>query len=202
MPRSLNFTVDGNNFNCELEKIDRNKLYGWVDRIAYDRDGKECYLGAISSDGMHMFGRSSFEQGYLDGRGTWLNASELKLVDADDQELSKVESSFIQEIDLTETVPIDTYLNYVIKSVYLLHADPALLARVKSNEELYSFPFNYYASHSPDAAFLLESDGALFMAIGQHCGFQYLEMQNIEEVVLEEDDEEEDGDGEIDFSMF
>ena len=88
------------------------------------------------------------------------------------------------------------------KSLYLLEADAALLERVKTSTDIFCFPFNDYTSHWPDAAFLLESDGHLFMAIGEHCGLQYLEMQNLEDRVLEDHADDEDGDDEIDFSMF
>lgn len=200
MARSLHFSLAGESFACEFAKLDRNKLYGWVERKAYDKNGKECYFGSISSDGTHIFGRQSFEQGYLDNQGQWLSSADLKLVDADNQELPKFESTLKSEINLLETVPVDTYLNYVAKSVYELDASPSLLAAVQAQDEIFTFPFNYYASHEPDAAFLIESEGTVFMVIGQHCGFEFLSMQNIEAPVLDDSDEEDDGD--IDFSMF
>lgn len=203
MARSLKFALGDQYFNCDLQKVDRNKLYGWVDTVAVDKDGKECHIGSISSDGMHIFSKGSFEQGYLDVSGHWLERDALGVVDADNQLLEKKESSFNSDIPLSDTVSVDTYLAHVIKSVYQLETDAALLEHVKKSAEIFCFPFNYYASHNPDTAFLIENDGNLFMTIGQHCGFEFIEMQNIESPLLEDDEDEEESDeDDIDFSMF
>lgn len=204
MARSLTFNMGSNAFQCGMEKVDRNKLYGWIDTVAYDKDGQECSLGSISNDGMHVFSRGCFEQGYVDMRGQWIDKDQMQMLDADNQLVAKNESSFNQSISLTDTVPVDTYLSHVIKSVYQLEADKALLDAVKKSEEIFCFPFNYYASYQPDTAFLIESEGNLFMTIGQHTGFDFIEMQHIDNSVLEddEDDEESSDEDEIDFSMF
>lgn len=203
MARSLKFALGVEQFVCELQKVDRNKLYGWVDTVAVDINGKECHTGSISNDGMHIFSRGSFEQGYLNNAGVWLERDCVQVVDADNQVLEKVESSFNGEIPLMDTVPVDTYLAQVIKSVYQLDADTQLLEQVKACSEIYCFPFNYYASHNPDTAFLIENEGNLFMTIGQHSGFEFIEMQNIDSTLLEDDDDEEESDeDDIDFSMF
>lgn len=204
MARSLTFNMGDQAFQCGMEKVDRNKLYGWVDTVAYDKDGQACSLGSISSDGMHLFSKGCFEQGYLDSNGRWIDKDQIQMLDADNQPVVKQESSFNQSITLGDTVPVDTYLAHVIKSVYQLESDANLLDAVKKSDEIFCFPFNYYASYQPDTAFLIESDGNLFMTIGQHAGFEFIELQNIDNSVLEDDEEDEDSndDDEIDFSMF
>jgi len=201
MARSLQLNAGGEEFACELEKLDRNKLYGWTETKAFDREGNECYFGSISGDGLHVFGKGAFEQGYLTASGQWLKAADLKVVDADGDVLEKQESSFSDVIALSESVSVDTFLMHTIKSVYQLQASDALVKLVAENDEIYSFPFNYYASHTPDSAFLIVNGGHLFMLVGQHCGFEFLELQTVDSSVLE-DDEDEDDDGDIDFSMF
>jgi len=200
MARSLSFALGDQQFDCEIEKVDRAKLYGRVEKKAFDKSGNECYFGFISSDGMHIFGKESFEMGYQSQNGEWLERSNLKVLDMDDQALEKVPASFNDTIELSETVSVDTYLMHIAKSVYHLAATPELLQQVQANDEIYAFPFNYTASYQPDSAFLVENEGELFMVVGQHCGFEFLEMQTIDNTVLEEDDEDEDDD--IDFSMF
>ena len=201
MARSLQFSFAGQEISCEIEKVDRNKLYGWVDKKAFDKAGNECYFGSISSDGMHIFGKESFELGYQSDDGTWYERSKLQVVDMDDQPLQQQEASFKSTIELQDTVSIDTYLMHVAKSVYHLAPDPALLKLVQESEEIYSFPFNYTASYKPDSAFLIENEGELFMVVGQHTGFEFLEMQTVDSSLLEDDEDEGDGD-DIDFSMF
>lgn len=201
MARSLQFIAGNEQYQCEIAKLDRNNLYGRVEKKAFDREGNECYFGSISSDGMHMFGRGAFEQAYFSSNGQWLNSKDLTVVDADNDPLEKQETSFSQEISLSETVSLDTYLMHTAKSVYHLDASDALLTLISETEEIFSFPFNYYTSHTPDSAFLIVSNGELFMVIGQHCGFNYMEMHTAGSAVLN-DDSEDDDDDEIDFSLF
>ncbi len=200
MARSLQFSDGNESFSVPIEKLDRNKLYGWVDKKYYDRDGSECYFGSLSSDGVSLFGRESFEMGYLNEQGEWCDRSQLTAVDLEGQPLEKVESSFKQTLMLDKTVSHDEFLDHVIKSVYQLD-HPELLAKVKACEGIFTFPFNYNASISPDPAFLIESDDTLFMLIGQAAGFDFIEPHQVESALLIEDDEDEDDD-DIDFSLF
>ncbi len=199
MARSLQFAIGGQQIECEIEKVDRDKLYGRVEKKAFDKDGNECYFGSISSDGMNIFGKESFEQGYMAQDGSWLERSQLQVVDMDDEPLPKQEASFKTVIELMDTVTIEEYLNHVAKSVYHL-TSPELLKQVQASEDIFSFYFNYTASYTPDPAFLIENEGELFMVVGQHCGFEFVEAQAVESPILEDDEDEDDDD--IDFSMF
>lgn len=200
MARSLQFAIGEQQLECEIEKVDRDKLYGRVEKKAFDKDGNECYFGSISSDGMNIFGKESFELGYLSQDGNWLERGQLQVVDMDDEPLPKQDASFKTVIELLDTVPVEEYLNHVAKSVYHLAGSPELLKQVQDCEEIYSFYFNYTASYSPDPAFLIENEGELFMVVGQHCGFEFIEAQAVESPILEDDEDEDDDD--IDFSMF
>ena len=202
MARSLQFVSGQHQFQCEIDKVDRNKLYGWVDKKAYDKNGKECYFGALSSDGMHLFGKTSFESGYINQQGQWLDRGQLQVVDVDNQLLSKRESSFNEAIILDQTVPIDTYLMHIAKSVYHLSPNPELLKLIRNESEIFCFPFNYYAGYNSNTAFLIETENEIFMVIGEACGFDFLEMQSMSANMLIEDEDEGDEEEEIDFSMF
>lgn len=208
MARSLQFSVHGREVSCAIEKLDRNKQYGWVEKKAFDKHGNECYFGSISADGQHIFAKESFELGYQSDDGTWLERSQLQMVDMDDQLLQQQEASFKQLIALEDTVSVDTYLMHVAKSVYhLAAADAELLQAVRENPEIYAFPFNYSAGYKTDSAFLIENQGALFMVVGQHCGFEFLGQQAADSALLqhepEADDEADDADeDDIDYSMF
>ncbi len=197
MARQLNFQINGHQLSAEIEKLDRSKLYGHVEKKYSDRDGKDCYFGLITDDGTQMLGRNMVEAGYLTDDGDWLERGDLNTVGVDGVPLEKREASFKQPIELENTVTIDEYLSFVAKSVYQLNA-PKLLERVKLEDNIYTFPFNYTASYSPDTAFLIENTNYLFMVVGQATGFEFLEIQEIDTALLIDDDEDED----IDFSMF
>lgn len=203
MARSLNFSLNGAELSVSIEKVDRKKIYGWVEKKALDRDDNICHFGSISGDGMHIFGKESFEQGYIDEKGSWVEKSTLKVVDNNGNVLEKEEASFKKTIELAETVTVDEYLNHTVKSVYELEAPEEMHKAVQELDGVYKFFFNYTVSYSPDPAFLIANDDALFMIVAEESGFEFIGLQEVESAVLVEDeeDEEEAGD-ELDFSMF
>ena len=201
MARSLSFKWSGGEAAAEIEKLDRAKLYGWVDKKAVDRDGKECYFGSVSADGLHLFGKESFETGYVDAQeGSWIEKDQLQTIGRDGKVLSKVESSFNQPVELGPRISCDDYLDHVVKSVYQLQATPALLELVRGGEGFLSFSFNYTASFNPDPAFLFENDGELFMVVAEPCRFDFI--GPVESVALVEEDSDDEDEDAMDFSMF
>lgn len=201
MSRQLTFEHDGVTYDAELEKVDRRKLYGWVERRYYDADGNECHFGTITADGTHILGRESLEQGYLDQNGDWVERGELIAVDEYGDVLEKQESSFKAPIRLEDKVSVDEYLLYIAKSVYQLAAPPALIEAVRANDEIFVFPFNYVASVQPDVAFLIENEGALFMVAAEPTGFDYVGLEEVEATILIEEEEDEEESDMMDFSM-
>ncbi len=202
MARTLKFEFNNDSVEVGLEKVERKKIYGWVDKKAYTREGQECQLGSISSDGAHIFGKESFEQGYVDQNGEWLEKSNLVALNNDQEIIEKIPSSFKASIKLDNTMSVDDYLLYMSKSVYQLEANPALLERVKSaSPELFYFDYCYIDSYSADVAFLLTNEDSLFMVVGEPTNFDFIGLSEIESFILLEDDEEEEGDDEMDFGM-
>ncbi len=202
MARALTFVDGSKEIEVAIQKVDRKKVYGWVERKAVDRDGNECFLGSVSADGLHIFNRESFEMGNVDPQQRWVEKSELQAVDSEGNALEKAESSFKQKLSLEKTVSIDFYLDHIAKSVYEIAGPGELLEKVKTTEEVFNFLFNYTASYEPSPAFLIENDDTLFMVVGEPAGFQFISKPEVENAVLF-DDEEENADAEdIDFSMF
>jgi len=200
MGRTLCFELDGQQHQAGIEKVDRKKVYGWVDKKAVDADGSSCYFGALSSDGVHIFGPGCFEMGHLDDEGHWIERSELNMVDEGGAPLEKVPSSFKAPIGLETVVSPEEYLMYTAKALYELAAPAELLARVKQIDGLFQFPYNYSDSWSPDTAFLVENEDRLFLVVGEPTGFDFIGPDQIEVPLPLSDEEEEEE--EIDFGMF
>ena len=112
MGRLLEFSIGAESIKLELDKVDRRKIYGWVEKKAFDRHGKECYMGSISDDGLNIFGKESFEQGFVNDAGEWVEKGETILLGEDGNELEEKESSFKSVVELSETVSVDEYLLY------------------------------------------------------------------------------------------
>jgi hypothetical protein len=199
MARELAFKLGEEDISAPILKIDRKKIYGWVDKVALDRDGSPCHFGAISADGLHIFSKASFEQGYVDDEGNWLDRKSIKYLNAEGEELETIKSSFDQTIVLEQTATLDEYLLHCAKSVYQLDAPEALRSAVKNQEDFYWFPFNYTASRSPDKAFLIDNDEGLFMLVCEPTHFKAVGQPEVE-VVMDTDVDEEDED-DMDFGM-
>ena len=201
MARTLTFSHKGTEFQVPINKVDRSKVYGWVDRKAIDRDGNECFFGSISGDGLNIFGRESFEMGHVDETGDWVEKADLKVVDTEGNVLERQEASFKSPVELAEVVSVDEYLNHTAKSVYQID-DPGDLLEAVKEAGIFKFNFNYIASYQPDPAFLVENEGVLFMVVAEDAGFEFIGLAEVESTVLVEDDEEEEASDELDFSMF
>jgi hypothetical protein len=203
MAGALHFQIAGEALDAPIEKVDRRKIYGWVDRKAFDRDGIPCYLGSLSGDGLHIFGREAFEQGYLNSAGEWVERGELLTVNEAGEELTAVESSFKSAIVLDEEVTVDDYLLFNAKSVYQLAGETAAALSEKVGGRIFRFNFNYNASYDPDPAFLLNNSEGLFMVVAQRTDFAFIGKEEEADLATADDDEADDeDDGDImDFSM-
>lgn len=199
MARVLVFEIDGAQIEVGMEKLDRKKIYGWVDKKPVDVSGRTCYFGALSADGSHIFGPGCFEMGHMDEGGSWVERTELRAVDKAGHFLEKLESTFKRTITLDEQVPIETYLDYTAKLVYQLEASQDLIDQVRDADGIFRFPYNYMASFTPDDAFLIESEGNLFLVVGEPVGMEFVGPDQI--FAAEEDEGEEESD-DLDFGMF
>ncbi|MCJ8331727.1 MAG: hypothetical protein HRT89_04665 [Lentisphaeria bacterium] len=202
MARVLAFQIDNTELSCELNKVERKKLYGWVDKKAYDRDGNPCYLGSLSKDGLYIFGKQSFDAGFVSDDGDWVEKTELQAYSVDNKEIQKVEASFKGIVDVSETVSIDEFLMYNIRSLYELSGDNStvLLEKVKAADGIYKLSFNYVASYFPDTAFLIENDDSLYMLIGKQSNFNFVARDDAADL-NETDEESEEEDDFMDFGM-
>lgn len=201
--RKLTITNQGRSFDLALTKLDRDKVYGRIERRTQDRHGNECYLGSISQDGLHVFGTESFEQGYLDADGTWLERSQLTAVDLDGAPLETHESSLKAPLALVEEVPIDDYLSHVAKSVYQLTGDGIgeLLEIAESCSGILCCQFNYVASFHQDPAFLIPLDQSLFLVVCTKTDVDFVGPDETAALPSLESEEEEGEVDIMDFSM-
>ena len=75
MPRALKFKYGDSEFECELNKIDRRKLYGSVDVETRDIDGNRCGLATLANDGKTLIPYGGTALGYISSDGCLLYTS-------------------------------------------------------------------------------------------------------------------------------
>jgi hypothetical protein len=203
MPRSLVFEYKKAQITCTPEKVDRSKLYGFVEVEALDSKGRKCTLATLADDGRTIIGLGGSAFGYLSPDGEWLEKSKLKPVDGEGKQIQPVASSYSAPVPLNKTATIDEYLSHNIKGVYVLRDEAALGAVVAELKKgtIYTFPYSFRGGLEADVGFLLAAaDGTIFLVIGQPTTIHFVGLEQA--AALTEDDTEEDSDDDsVDFSM-
>ena len=203
MPRALKFKYGNSEFECELNKIDRRKLYGSVDVETRDIDGNRCGLATLANDGKTLIPYGGTALGYISSDGEWVERTDLKPVDLSGNELPLLSSSFDITIELKKTATLEEFLNYSSRLVYLMGTDdefaPKLVEQLAAGV-IFQFEFLYREGISADPAFLLGTpDGLIWMMVGKPSAIEYVGLDQAAVCFVgNEDDEEVE---EFDFEM-
>lgn len=206
MPRSLSFQYKNSRFECELNKIDRSKIYGSVDVLTTDHEGAEADLHSLLRDGRTLVGYGGTGSGYVNAAGLWVESGERIPVDADGDPLDLIESSFKAEIKLNEIVDETTLLDHPIRLAYHLVADdpPAGLTKELKSGKIFHFDFSYRGGPTADPAFLLaDTDGDIWLLIGNAAEIDFRTYKQVAICAAAATDEVEDDseDDNFDFDM-
>ena len=203
MARSINLAFKGEEFNLGIAKVDRKKIYGYTVVDVKDDKGSKCGLATISDDGKYILSKGCVGYTTLDEQNQYVASSNITMVDLEGNPLEKIPSSFdLEKIELEKT-SLDEYLKLHVKSVYQLNPDNEDVAMNKlvellKKEQVLKFSFNYRTDYDADDAFLLESEGTVFMVIGTVSPFEFIGLEKVAEEMIEEDEEDDD---DFDFGM-
>lgn len=201
MAKQLVFKLD-RDYPVSINKIDRKRLYGWKDIVAFDSNGEECIRADIDESGSFIIPKGGRALGTLDSKGNWVDKKNLTAVFPDGTPAPFFQSSFDAPIVLEKTVSIDEFLDHSIDTVYMLECGEVadnLIHQLKQTDRIYTFLFNYYAGYDPSHAFLIESKGNLFILAGYPCSFEFIGLDQPADADATE--EEEEVSDELDFGM-
>jgi hypothetical protein len=203
MARALVLSLDGEEFPVQLQKIDRERLYGDIEIEAFDEDGNEAYLQILDSDGKTLIATGGTSLATLDEDGNSVDRKKLIPITSEGEEIEPVPSSFSAPNLLYEAT-IDEYLSHTVKSVYILTPPEGsnfdLLEDVLSGDSIYKFDFSYRGGLEYDTAFLVGNDKTVFMIIGVNSNLQFVKLN--QPSVLEPVEEQEISGEEIEFDLF
>lgn len=188
-----------------LEKIDRRKLYGYVDTEVVDGAGRACDTALLAGDGRTLIGRGGSALALLDVDGNYLDKASLTPIGPAGTPLSRVPSSFDAPIALHERASIDSLLNHNIKAAYALTPPMSateLLAELRGGA-IYTFPFSFRGGLDPDVGFLVANpDGVPFLLLGKPTRLEFVSLAEIADPEADETVEPDSDDGdEVDFAM-
>ena len=83
MPKNLKLSLDGNEFEVTLTKVDREDLYGTVEIEAFDEKGKPAVLKVLAADGKTLIEKGGTALAAVNEKGDSIDRSELVAVDLD-----------------------------------------------------------------------------------------------------------------------
>lgn len=201
MPRELTFRIRKKEYSVIPVKIDRKKLYGWTEIEARDEEGNLCQLVNTDETGSLVIARGGTSLGILSPRGEWVDRSVLKTVREDGTPAEIVPSSYNIVIDLEERTGEEEFLNYSITDFYQLKDAAAGFIKAVG-KGIYPFSYSYLDSYEATPAFLMASQGTLFMLLGYENRFGMLCLGDCEKIDEDDHDFMEIDDDDLDFSMF
>jgi hypothetical protein len=203
MARALILSLDGEEFPVQMQKIDREKLYGKIELEAFDEEGNKAFLQILDADGKTLIDTGGTSLATLDEDGNSVDRKKLIPITSDGEEIEPVPSSFSAP-NLLDEATIDEYLSHTVKSVYILTPPEGsnfdLLADVLSGEAIYKFDFSYRGGVEYDTAFLVGNEKNVFMIIGVSTTLQFVKLN--QPSVLEPVEEQEISGEEIEFDLF
>lgn len=201
MARELTFRIKRKKYQVVPVKIERKKLYGWTDILALDENGEPCKLVNTDESGRYIIPKGGTALGILSSKGKWVERATLKTVKQDGSPAELIPSSFTVTIYLSKKVSIEEFLDYSITDFYQLpNVTEELLRTI--GEDIYTFEYSYLDSYESTPAFLMVSDGVLFMLLGYKNRFEMLCLGDCKQVDEDDDDFIDITDDDIDFSMF
>ncbi len=122
MSRALVFRQGSENLEFGMEKIDRRKLYGYVETEVLDAAGRPCELSLLGGDGRTLVGRGGSALLWLDPDGNHVEKGALTPIKHSGESWSRVPSSFDAPIALSVKASVEDLLNHNIKATYALTA--------------------------------------------------------------------------------
>jgi hypothetical protein len=204
MAKPLTLVFRGNPVEVALEKVDRSKLYGYVETEVVDEAGKRCELATLIGDGHSIVGKGGSAIAYLSADGLWKTRSELRPVDVDGKPITPVKSSFDAPIPLGGTATVDDFLSHNIHLIYQIQPAaevPELLAELKAGT-IFRFPFSYRGGVEASPAFLLlGGDGNPFLCVGTPTAIEFIGPTATAPVVSDDTSDAGEEEDALDFSL-
>lgn len=199
MAKKINFNIKSENFELNIEKLDRKKVYGWIEKVVLDKNDNLCKTVYFSSEENMLIASKGIARDSFNEEGNIIDKSKIVRLNEDDEEVVIKESSFKSSIALESIVSVECMLEHNIEAVYFMGNDEKFVEILKSIDGFFTFEFNYRDSYEGKPAFIVENDNNIFMLIGQKIDFEYISLGN--QVILDEENEEEEDD-DMDFGMF
>ena len=202
MAKAIQFNAGKLTFAASLTKVDRDKVYGFIEVKVNDDKGNPCAMGSLLDDGKTIVLNGATALKTVDNKYNELDKKQLKVVYQNGEDAILIPSSFDGEVKLSEA-SFDDLFNLEITSVYQLDFEDASALKSTSDYladgKLLRFIFNYRADYEGADAILIANANGIFALTGRIIDFPFLknEVEPISETLVEQPIEEEG----MDFGM-
>jgi hypothetical protein len=202
MAKAIQFNAGKLTFAASLTKVDRDKVYGYIEDKVNDNKGNPCTMGSLLDDGKTIILVGATANKTVDASFNELDKKKLKVVYQDGKDAVLVPSSYDGEVLLTLT-SLDDLFNLEVTIVYQLDFEDALQKKSVSDflasGKVARFIFNYRADYEGADAILIANTNGIFALTGRIIDFPFLknELEPISETLIEQPIELE----EMDFGM-
>lgn len=199
MGKNLSFKIAKNTFSASITKVDRAKVYGYVEELVLDSSGNPCTTASLLDDGQTLILAGATAMKTVDDAMNEVDKKILKTVYLDGKDAIMVPSSYDGEIELNKT-SLDSLFNLEVATVYQLswedEASKKEMLIALENTAVYEFVFNYRADYEGADAVVISAQNEVFVLTGRMLAFDYLENKTaapiVEEVTAEAVEEEMD----------
>ncbi len=200
MAKNLTFVIDQQKFAAGIAKVDRDKVYGFVEEVVSDKDGNVCSTANILNDGQTLILSGATAMKTVDANFVEVDKKTLKTIYLDGKDAVLIPSSYDGEIAL-KAAHLDDLFNLEVSTVYQLTWEDATskssMLKLLENGKLFQFVFNYRADYEGADAIVISALEEVFVLTGRLLSFDYLENKTAAPITELEDEVEE----EIDFGM-
>jgi hypothetical protein len=194
----------GQSVEATLEKIDRARLYGYIETEIQDEANKRCELATLLGDGHSIVGKGGSAIAYLSAGGLWRTRAQLKPIDLNGQPITPVKSSFDAPITLGDTATIDEFLSHNVHLIYQIVPStdsPELMAELQKGT-IFRLPFSYRGGVEASPAFLLNGgDGNPFFCVCTPTAIEFIGPTATAPAVSDESADAGEEDDALDFSL-
>ena len=197
MAKNINFKSGQKSWAAAITKVDRDKVYGYVEEVVTDANGKPCVLAGLLDDGSTVVLPGATAMKTVDPDNREVDKKTLRTVYLDGRDAELIPSSYDGDVSL-QSATMDDLFDLEVTAVYQLNFegddDKKSALEVLKADPVMRFVFNYRADYEGADALMIAAQDEVFLLTGRKLEFTYLRNEVVPVIVEIEETTEEDTD--------
>lgn len=197
MAKNINFKSGKKSWAAAITKVDRDKVYGYVEEVVTDANGKPCVLAGLLDDGSTVVLPGATAMKTVDPDNREVDKKTLRTVYLDGRDAELIPSSYDGDVNL-QPATMDDLFDLEVTAVYQLNfegdGDKKSALEALKADPVMRFMFNYRADYEGADALMIAAQNEVFLLTGRKLEFPYLHNEVVPVIVETEETTEEDTD--------